>query len=77
MEGLQDLKKLLSDAEKMVEKNNNIVSKNMEALEKDENVPEEDKAFARMINSQVNDAIKKGDVSTLHSLVDQIKNKLS
>jgi hypothetical protein len=74
---LDELDGMLKLSKQMLDKQKDLVAINMGLMDKDDSVSEEDKAFIKSINKQVNNAIKNGDSAGLKSIMDQLTNKMT
>jgi hypothetical protein len=76
MEVKTDLEALLNSTKNIAEKRKKIVDEQLDSLLKDKNTSQEDKDYASMINSKINQAVNNKDSEAMHSIINELTNKI-
>ena len=76
MEVKTDLEALLNSTKNIAEKRKKIVDEQLDSLLKDKNTSQEDKDYASMINTKINQAVNNKDSEAMHSIINELTNKI-
>lgn len=77
MDSLKNAEDLIKPFQEMYDNHQKLVNSRLSEVESDESASEEDKTLFKSMHTQINKAMKDGNISGLNSIITELTNKMT